>query len=248
MGEYYKGGHSLFTQLFDNLEQSVNNFQSIQTRVAAADGDKEKAYDAFMESSDDPQAIKLRTAIANATARLRELAEKSVVLESLSDEEKTKLTTEMSSHREQAKKGIEAVKSVSSAMAGSLTEDEINQVNDAVKVMSDKIGSGRGRKPGSTGSSLPRASVTLTVTGGNLADEKFETFTALSQKLSVEPKDLQLAYAAAAGVKHEDIKEIKHPVSFTFKPDFENASEYIIIAAPKEGKPRGRKPVETASK
>lgn len=239
----YSGSHPLFGQLFGQLEQNVSSYTVNAGKLAAADGDQEKALASYMETSEDPQAVKLRTAIANATAKLRELAEKNVVTEELSDDDKKKLEIELNSFKELSKKGLDAVKSVLVAMNASLTEEEVRQVEEGIKTVATKIGSGRGRKPGVTGSSLPRASVTLTVTGGNLKEEVFETFTALAQKLSAEPKDLQVAFANAAGVEHENIKEVKVPVTFEFTPPYENASTYLILATPKEGKPRGRKPV-----
>jgi hypothetical protein len=238
---FYNGEHPLFKQLFDVLSDNARNYSVIAGQIAAADGDKDKAIAAWIETSENSRAVKLRAAIQKATEELNKLAEDNVVIEHLTDEQKLKLQTEANTHRDKAKAGLDAVKSVVQAMP--ISDADKEQVQSAIEDVTKTIGSGRGRKAGEKGSSLPRASVTLTVTGGNLKDEPFDTFTALAQKLSCEAKELQLAYASAAGVAHEDIKEVKEPVTFKFTPPIEGASEYTILTAPKQGKPRGRQPV-----
>jgi len=231
----YENTGSVASQLLEKYEEVVNEYKELNGKLEAADGNRDAALKAWVETSDDAQAVKLRTTIENATKRLNELAEKSVEEVKLSDEEKAKLVTLLESKKEEIKKGKRTVKEVSGMLGD---EDEHTAAMAALEAIGDPSGSNRGRKPGDVGSSLPRVSVIATLTGGNFENPQvFDSFSPMSKMLNVDVKDIQLAFAEAAGVSHEEIKNVKKPVDFTFQAH-ENGPTYSISTKPKPRKPR----------
>lgn len=222
-------------QLLEKYDELVTEYKSISGQLEAADGNRDAALKAWIETSEDAQAVKLRTQIENARKRLEELAEKNVQEVVLSEEEKNKLTTLLESKKEEIKKGKRTVKEVSEMLGN---EEEFKAALGYLETIGDPTSSGRGRKPGDTGSSLPRVSVIATLTGGNFEEPQvFDSFSPMAKLLNVDVKDIQLAFAQAAGVSHEDIKTVKKPVTFDFQPNG-NGSTYSISTKPKPRKPR----------
>lgn len=227
-------GPSAVLDLFNLMESHITSYKEVDGKLAAADGDRESAVKAWMDTSDDAAAEKLRVAIKNATEKLRTLAEKNVEELTLSDEEKTVLEAERDGHREKIRAGRTTVVKVAKLLDANMDEIEkaLEEMGDPTK---GRVSSGGGK----TGSSLPRVSVNSRVYGGNLPEtgEEFPTFSAVSKAINMEPKDIQVAFAEAAGVSHEDISSVDRPVSFTVKPHPDGA-EYLIETTPKTRKPR----------
>jgi len=236
-------GHTAVTDLFNLMETHISQYKEIDGKLAAADGDRESAVKAWMETADDAAAAKLRTAIENATEKLRALAEKNVEELTLSDEEKATLETTRDAHREKIRNGRTTVLKVAK-----LLDADMKDVEKALEELGDPTRGASRPGAGKTGSSLPRVSVTSRVYGGNLKEEGevFETFSALSKAINMEPKDIQLAFAEAANVKHEDISTVDRDISFTVKPHPDGA-EYMIETTPKSRKPRNSSKVEAKS-
>lgn len=235
----YDGPDPVAKAMLDNLNTLCVAYRNIETELAAGDGDKEAAFKSWMETSDNAQAAKLRTTIENATKKLRELAEANVTFKVLTEEEKTKYQVELDDLKTKIKAGQDVAKSI----INSYTSDR-EAVEAAYATIENPVKSSRGRKPGEAGSKLPRVSATVTVTGGNYEKpEVFDTFSAAAMGLNVEVKDLQLAFAKAAGVAHENIKSVDKPVEFTFQPH-ENGAVYTLRTEPKERAPRGSKKKE----
>jgi hypothetical protein len=229
----YEGSDTVSAQLLKKYEETVIEYKELNGQLEAADGNRDAAIEAWEETSEDPQAVKLRTQIENAVRRLREMAEKNVQEVVLSDEERAKLETLLESKKDEIKKGKKTVKEVSDMLGA-----DHEGVMKALEEIGDPTGSGRGRKPGDSGSSLPRVSVIATLTGGNFPEGKtYDSFSPMAKDLNVDVKDLQVAFAEAAGVAHEEIKTVRKPVTFEFQAH-ENGSTYTISTKPKPRKTR----------
>ena len=238
----YEEAHGdILAKLLVVYQDKGNIYRQFETKLAAADGDKEAAIKNWMDTAEDTQAAKLRTQIENATNKLRELAEKSVTTEELSETDREKIRTEMDALRVELKAGEKSIQELPQMLG----LDSEGLVAELAKI-GNPAKSPRGRKAGEAGSKLPRTSVNITVNGGNLKDQKYPSFSPLAQILHVDVKDLQLAFAKAAGVNHEDIKSVKDPVEFTFQPN-DNGAVYTIHTEPKERKPRESKTETEAS-
>lgn len=240
----YEGPDPIGAQLLDKLNGTVLEYTALNAQLSAADGDRAASVESYMETADDAQAVKLRTTIENATAKLRELAEKNVVDVSWSDEDKEKVKTQLNSLKDSIRSGHAAIIGVVDTLG---TDPE--GVKAALASIGDPTRSGRGRKPGQAGSSLPRASVIVTVNGGNLENAVYDSFSKVATVFNCEVKDVQAAFAAAAGVDPMNIKTVNEPVEFTFQPN-ENGSVYLLNTTPKERKkpgPRGKTEQETTT-
>lgn len=238
----YDGIDTVSKAMLDKLNETTTKYSSLSTQLQAADGDREAALKGWMDTSDNAQAAKLRTTIQNAMAKLRELAENNVESVTLSDEDKTKLQVEMDELKGQIKAGFDVVGN----LIKNLSPDP-EGVQSALDTIENPVKSNRGRKPGSSGSSLPRVSATVTVTGGNLKDEVYDSFSKVALALNSEVKDLQLAFAEAAGVEHKDIKSVNKSVTFQFTPSHPNASTYTLVTTPKAKAKPGPKGKEESS-
>jgi len=226
----YTGPNAPVANLSPEIEHAASQYAEVAGKLAAADGDVEKAYEAW-KNSDDAEAVKIREAIAKLQAKLDESAKKNVKVESLSDEEKAKLNVEAASLKEKVTKGLKAVSMILASF-----EVDKEGVENWVKEFSDSnpTRSKRGRAVGSTGSTLPRMRAEVTIQGGELfpQPEKFDSMGKVASALSVELKDIQLAFAEAAGVEHDKISSVKTPVTFTFKVH-ENGATYTLTTHPK---------------
>lgn len=227
----YSGPDTTSAQLLEKHEDHVNSYKELSGRLAAAEGDREAAIDSWMESSEDVAAAKLRKAIETATEKLRALAEDNLPTEALSDEEKVQLSEELDSLKTQVKNGITTITKVSE-----MFEIDAEGVAKALEEIGDPTRSNRGRKPGSSGSALPRTSVDIVLNGGKYTNQPAVAFSALAKMLDVEVKDLQLAFAEAAEVEHSKISEVKRPVAFDFTV---NDVKYHVATTPKARKSHG---------
>lgn len=236
----YQGSDTVSAQLLEKYEQAVNEYKTLSGQLEAADGNRDAAIEAWEDTSEDPQAVKLRTQIENAKNKLRELAEKNVEEVVLSVEDRTKLEAELESKKDEIRKGKKTIREVSDMLG-----NDVKNVLKALEEIGDPTAGARGRKPGDAGSSLPRVSVIATLTGGNFPDGKvYDSFSPMAKDLSVDVADLQKEFAKAAGVAHEEIKTVKKPVTFEFQAH-ENGSTYIIETKPKPRKPRSDAAVPT---
>lgn len=238
----YEGPDQVFSLMLQPLYDLTQSYSSLAGRLAAADGDRDKAVTEFMNSSDDPQAVKLRTQIETLQAKLKELADKKVVTEELSEEDREKLKSEMDTLKGKIRAGHDAITNGVKVMG-----QDPEGILAALQEIGDPTKSGRGRKPGQAGSSLPRVRALVTVTGGNLKDEVYDSFSKVALALSCEVKDLQVKFAEAAGVAHEEIKSVNKPVTFKFTPNHPNASEYTLVTTPKETAKPGPKPAAAST-
>ena len=84
----YEGPDTASKEFLAILASKVDEYTALAGRLAAADGDRDKAIQSWIETSELPQAVKFREQIAALTAKLNDLAEKSVKEETLSEEDK----------------------------------------------------------------------------------------------------------------------------------------------------------------
>lgn len=237
----YSGPDIASKQLLEALEGYVSEYKRIDQQLASADGDKESAVQAFIDNSDDQQAIKLRDQISKLTAKLREYAEANAVVVTLSDDEKAKLTEQRDLLKSNIRKGRGVVEDVAKTINA-----DFDNVMAALNELGDPTRSHKGRAPGSSGSSLPRISATLTIKEVSedgdqaLVGKVFDSFSQAALKFNCEVKDLQLAFADAAGVPHENIKTVDKSIDFAFQPN-SNGAVYVFTSTPKERASRSKK-------
>lgn len=239
----YDGPHAIVKSLFDQIAGKVSEYETLSTRIAAADGDKDKALEAYKATSEDKEAVKLRAVIEKAMAQLAELAEKNVVIETLSDEEKAKLHAEANLIRTNVADSVRAIEAVNKSMP--LDPEGVTAALAAFRA-NNPTSSKKGRPVGSsnTGSNSPRTYVDILIVGGNIgadAPREFGTFSALAAFFRCEVLDLQKAFAEAAKVELTAVAGVDVPVSFSFKPH-ENGATYSVMTTPKQRKKPGKKP------
>jgi hypothetical protein len=225
----YTGPNTTVPQFFDIVEGHTNEFVKLQGELSAADGNVEKAREEWLSTTDNAEVAKLRAAIESANAKLAALAEKNVQVKSLSDEEKEALKSKLSTLRDEIRHGRALIVDIASTVPGG----DVEGVKAALETLPDptrgrRVSSGTGAK---TGSNLPRASVDLAVSGGKFDAQPFKSFSAAAVALKTQVADLQKAFAAAAGVEHEKISEVKTPVVFKFQ---DGGPVYDIEATPKK--------------
>lgn len=239
----YQGSDPVFIGLFSALESANTQYVTVSQRLSAAEGDRDKAVATWIESTDDLKAVKLREQIATLTAKLRELGEASIKTEELTDEDKAKLSAEMDSLKDKIRQGRGVIEKV----ANTLSSVNPKEITDILGTITDPTRSGRGRAPGSAGSNLPRVSATVTITGGNFTEPQVcSSFSTAATQLNAEVKDLQLAFAEAAGVKHEEISTIKQPMTFSFTPN-PDGDTYTITTTPKQRQKPGPNKADEAA-
>ncbi len=220
-------------------KQNIAAFKAVDSRLAAVEGDQEKAIKSWMEGSDEETAVKLREAIAEATRRLRTLAESSVVVEDLSEADKEKLSTERAMFKEKLQAGSRSLRKLIDAFNLEL------DANELLKEMGDPTATRVNAAGASAGSGLPRASVNVTCYKKHEPNGDKWTFENLSKSadfLDLPVEEMQKIYAQAGGVSHEDIKTIKTPQNW----DYTNPTTgtvWVVNTTPKDTAPRGRKAV-----
>lgn len=235
----YNGSNPMFIEMFGTLVEFVSAYSSKNTVLKAATEGRDAAIEAYVKTSADPEAVKIREGIATLEARLRELAESNVTTSTLSEDEQTNVRREVDELRGKIRTGIQAAQGVLPFVAPGGDPD----ADSFLTQVSDLIRAPRGRAPGSklTGDMLPRTNVVITVTGGMYKGSRFDTMSAAAKAIKMELKDFQLAFAEAAGVEHSEIGSVKTPQMFTVKPH-DAGSSYSIVTAPKDVQKPGRKP------
>jgi len=234
----YTGQNTMFADVFGTLLKQVEEYSVLKTAVAAATDGKEQAVEAFINSSTDPEIVKLREGIEKLRQKMLQIADKKVADTSMSEGEVENAKTNMLKIRGEVNEGINALTGMMkyvSPNGDEAAESLIEQIRELTKGT-------RGRAPGSknTGEVLPKVPVNVKITGGNLKDEHYETMGAAAKALNITLKEFQLAFAQSAGVEHAEIHNVKTPQSFQIKPH-EDGATYVIVTTPKDVKKPGRK-------
>lgn len=244
----YAGVDRTLGLVLDQHAEQARLFEDLSARLKAADGDRAAALKSYVESSDDPQVVKLRDGIAKLTAQLNTLAEKNVVSETLSEDDKAKLRTEQEKLKTQFRDGRKAILSIAETMKAMI---DVDKVKTALEEIGDPTRSGRGRKVGDTGSSLPKASATLVVKNAN-DTWTVDTFGQAAKLMSIPVEKLQKVFAKAAKVEHADIASVTTPQSFSVNaetledPDYKQT--FSVSTTPKARKKPGPRPGGNAPK
>lgn len=233
----YEGPDTFGAKFLLKLQSLITEFNGTNSRLIAADGDRDAAIKNFVETSDDEKMVALRAQLEEIKAAIRTHAEESVKTESLSDEVKASMREELKTLREKVTKGADVARN-----AFEMNEVDLEGGNKAVDILVELMPKAkRGKAKGSSGSTSPRAYCKLTVFGGALGTDgvSFDNFSRFATKFNCEAEDVQRAFAAAGGVAWEDIKKIDRPLEFTFTPNGSEI-EYTIKTTP-TARP-GRKP------
>lgn len=233
----YDGPNEIATLMFAKLQKNIAHFKTLQSRKSMAEGNKEKAIADFIDSSQEPIAIQIRNQIRELQSQLRAFAEKTIRTEDLSEDDKKKLDEEFEAVRGKVAKGFETIPNVATD-----TDEDIEGVMVALHKLNNPTKSNRGRKPGTKGAEGPRASAVFHISGGNLDSPiQKDTFSGATLWLKCELKELQEAFASAAGVEFTKISEVNHPTEFDFL-SHNNGQTYHIRTEPKVKMKPGRKP------
>lgn len=208
----YSTINPLLGDILAKVESDTTKWQEINGKLAAASGDHDKAVEAFKETSQDPKVVKLRDGIEKLLSQLDEYANANVVVETLSEEQVKALNEQSSALLTEIKQGRSTVVDVATMVKA----DELDQVKTFLDAIPSPSGN-RGRKPGSTGSTAPRVSVNILVSGGNLdAEVPYDSFSKLALVLGVETEDLVKKFAEVAGVEYASVKEANKVQEFDF--------------------------------
>lgn len=225
----YTGPNTTVPQFFDIVEAQQTEFVKLQSELAAADGNVDKAREEWLSTTDNAEVAKLKAAIESANQKLAALAEKNVSVTQLSDEEKAAAKAKLAELRDQIRHGRGLILDIATTVPGGDAEG----VKAALESLPDPTRSRKGSVGGAkTGSTLPRVSVDLKVSGGKFNDQPFKAFSAASVATKIEVEDLQKAFAQAAGVEHKDIATVKRPVEFKVQAD-PDSPVYTFHATPK---------------
>lgn len=234
----YTGPDETSKQLLDRHTENVSAYSKIAAQLAAAEGDRDKAVQSWMESASDAQVVKLRTQIETLRNKMLELAEKAVGEQvTLSEDVKAKLVAERDELKGKIKSGINVINQVAETF-----NIDLEGVKAALTEIGNPTSSGRGRPAGSAGSTLPRVSVNVTLTSSAAPDkpQEFETMSAAATTLeNMELKEFQERFAKAAGVPHSNIKNVNEPVEFQVKTS--SGTVWTVQTTPKEREKPGPK-------
>lgn len=234
--EFYNGPDVTARGLFEKLLNDIEVYKKVDAELTASKGDKDALIKSWIANPTSKEGKQLRKTIDDAMAKLRELANTSVKVETLSPEDIKKKESE----KDELIKSIRGARKLAESVAKTVKIDEAGVMN-ALEKIGDPTKTGRGRQPGSGGSKLPRVRAIVIINGGNLKDERCDTFTKAASTLNMPVEELQKAFANAAGVAHADISSVKKSVTFKIKPH-EKGSEYTITTHPKQGATPGPKP------
>lgn len=235
----YEGSNTTVTQLFDILENDSASYKDMQAKLAAADGDVDKARSAWLESTDNAQVAKLKAAIVAAQEKLAALAEQNVSVSEMSEDDRKKLEESVKAMRTRVRDGRNLILDLAKQL-----NNDVEGVQKALDSYPD-VTRGRAVSTGGakTGSTLPRVSVDITVTGGNFTEDKpgtYKSFSFLAKDLHTDVESLQKAFAEAAGVEHSEISGVKRDIDFKFQAT-EGGSTFHIFTTPKKNEKPGPK-------
>lgn len=211
-----------------------NEYADLDAQIKAATGDRENAIKSWVESSENPKAVKLREMIAKANEQLRALAEDEVPSNAMSEEEIKVAEASLKAKKDAIKSTRGAIVSTAEA-----TGADVVGVKAWLDSLTDPSHSGRGRKPGSEGSSGPRYSADFLVYGGEIKQDDpmhFSTFGEMSKTCHVaDVSKLHTVLASHAGVKVEELSQkVKTQQTWTFVND--HGTEYTVVSTPKARK------------
>lgn len=208
----YTGPDPVSSAMIADVERVTKDYLNLQAELAAASGDRDKAVQAWAESSSDDKAVKLREFIAKATKELTELAEANVKTVSLSEDQ-------LAAKREELKqlKTLVRDKRSAAALVANTTGIDTENALKALESIEDPTKGKGGAKTGTPGPKGPRVSANVKVTGFGKDNNETQTFDGLSKAaaaIGVETKVVQEAYAKAAAVPFENIAKVSKPLSF----------------------------------
>jgi hypothetical protein len=221
---------------FDACEQNIKNYTLLDSQVKAAEGDRNAAVKAWMDSSTDEEAVAIREAVARATEKLRTLAEAAVGDTQVSDQEKARLKTQRDEVEKALKAGSRALRNLAEPFGIDVTE--------RLKALGDPF---LPKQSTGTGSSAPRPSVYVRVTKNNdpLKTQTFENLSSAAKFMELDVQDLGKLYAEA-GVPYEEISKVKEQKEFTWQnSNLKDAPHWSIQTTPKDNS-RGREAVANA--
>lgn len=213
----YEGPDQVSAAMLNELVKLHGEYTDVSNKIAAASGDKEAAIAAWISTSDEPTAVKLRNAIETAQNKLRELALSNVTTAEISEEDLKKLEAHKSTLVDRIKVGTQTVKGVAATINKDI--EGVTKALEALNASSPVSVSKRGRKPGFTGSTAPRTRVNVVMTSNEKPDDpkSFDSISKAASWLNTETSSLLGAFAKAAGVSVENVKTVDVPVSFEFQ-------------------------------
>lgn len=225
----YSGPDAMSGQMLDAVVQFNSQYVKLAGEIAAASGDRETAITNYMATSDDAAATKLRNQIEELTAKFRAHADKTVQSITWTPEQKAAKDAELEVVKKQVRDAHDGVMSIAKAF-----NVDVAGVADALKSIGDPTRTGRGRTKGEEGSQLPRPRVFLEISGGNYTTtHTVDSFSKLGTLTGIDVKQLQIEYAKAAKVPHDDISKIGTVTVFEYDTNDATIGKYSIKVTPK---------------
>lgn len=213
------------------LSARIGAYQAAKAKHAALSGDRRAAFRQWVESTEDPEAVELREAIAAAQKRLQELAAATLGDGAASQAEKKIAETKLS----EATKEVKTSGKTLSDMVG-LMGVKPEELNGLLKALNYPF-----VKSATAHKGTPRPSVLVKATNAN-GTFSFDTMSASCKTLDTDVETLGKAYADAAGVAYEEIAKVETPTTFQWTHPTRNTT-WTLEFTPKETKPRGRQAV-----
>lgn len=237
-----------FAPFIETYEQRVAQYTALTARLASANGNREAAVSEFLTGSDDEQAVRIRTKIAEMRdqvaqleTRFQKYAEDHVVVETLPQEELDKLTAEAAEAKKAVKVSVTSFGYVLDTLQLSQPGIE-NDVKEYLAAHPDPTT----KRTVSSGDSLPRYPCTVDVVVSTAPDKivHFDNLSTTAPFVGLNSRTLGEKLAEAAQVQYPLLSAIKGVVSFDIIS--ENAT-YSLTVTPKATKKPGRVPGATRS-
>jgi hypothetical protein len=227
----YTGPDPVSSAMLADVEATTAKYVALSTELSAATGDRAKAIETWIQSSDDAEAAKLREVLERAKAKLQELAEASVKNVTLTE-------TEVNAKRDELKvlkTAVQDKRKAATLVANTTNIDTVNVLAALASIEDPTKGKG-GVKTGTPGPKGPRVSATVKVTGfgGETDTQTFDGLSKAATAVGVETKAVQEAYAKAAAVPFENIAKVDKPLSFVVSVGTgDNSKSFTFVTTPK---------------
>jgi hypothetical protein len=233
--------HSTFGQFVAVYEKNVAEFKSLEAQLAAAEGDKDSAVTAFMESSDDDQAVRIRERLAELAAqqeslraKFREYADSHVHVQELDADSKAKLASQLTDARKEVKNSLKAFEILTSTLA----QPELDAA--MVEYLKDHPDPTAKRAP-NTGASLPKYPCTIDITVSTKPETviRKENISTAAPFVGLNVRQLGEEIAKAGGVEYANLSTLHETVELDI-PGGQPEVTYHLVVTPKPRKPRGQ--------
>lgn len=240
---YEHASLAVFAKTYDAVTSA---YTALAAELAAADGDLDKAVDAFLQTADDERSVALREKLAE----LEDAVEK--VQAAFYDHAKanvqvTTLTPEQRAEKEkQLKKAAQDVKANITATSSLLPQLEFLGDTEARGIWEAYLAehpdpTRKRAASGNAGGGLPKYPAIVTLTTDTGAESEFQTISKAVGPLGMTVREFYETLAKAAGVELADVAQLDREVTFTHQAK-NGQAVFTVSVRPKPHAKPGRKP------